>query len=160
MSKHAPGTWSIQGQSVMSIDHGTQYEVARVHNEKFTEEANRANRVLIKSAPDLLDSLKAAVARVEIANAEGNPILSAWLPDAKALIAHADGATVSAYDPVEKTYLLFGRKFKVKAVFENGEIGRNAANVYMAINPGASVLAVTDSVYIADRDDLGELVRG
>lgn len=32
------------------------------------------------------EALEAAVARVELANREGNPILSAWLPDAKAAL--------------------------------------------------------------------------
>jgi hypothetical protein len=32
--------------------------------------------------------LEAAIARVEIANKEGNPILSAWLPDAKSIVNH------------------------------------------------------------------------
>ena len=44
----------------------------------------------VTSAPDvdgLLLLLAEAVKRVEIANAEGDPILSAWLPLAKAAIA-------------------------------------------------------------------------
>lgn len=43
------------------------------------------------AAPELLDLLRAAIARVEIANNEGNPILSAWLVDAKAAIEKATG---------------------------------------------------------------------
>ncbi|ANH08566.1 hypothetical protein [Shinella sp. HZN7] len=44
---------------------------------------------------ELLDSLKFAVARVRVANAEGDPILSAWLPGADAIIAKfARGADV------------------------------------------------------------------
>ena len=39
---------------------------------------------------DLLLALKAAIRRVEIANAEGDPSLSAWLPDARAAIARAE----------------------------------------------------------------------
>jgi hypothetical protein len=57
----------------------------------------RTNRIVIDKRPgtgdlqgDLLDTLKAAVARIELANKEGNPILSAWLPDAKAIIAKAE----------------------------------------------------------------------
>jgi hypothetical protein len=46
---------------------------------------------LIASAPDLLDLLESAVARVQIANEEGNPILSAWLPDALATLRKAKG---------------------------------------------------------------------
>ncbi len=50
-----------------------------------------ANARLIASAPDLLDLLESAVARVQIANEEGNPILSAWLPDALSTLRKAKG---------------------------------------------------------------------
>jgi hypothetical protein len=61
----------------------------------------RTYRIVIDKRPgtgetdlrgDLLDTLKAAVARVELANKEGNPILSAWLPEAQAIIAKAEGS--------------------------------------------------------------------
>ncbi len=48
---------------------------------------------LCDAAPELLDALKLAVARVRMANDEGNPILSAWLPGAQAAIFKAEGAT-------------------------------------------------------------------
>lgn len=51
----------------------------------------RANAALIAAAPELLEILVAAVGRVEVANAEGNPILSAWLLEAHAIIAKATG---------------------------------------------------------------------
>ena len=38
----------------------------------------------------LLDILKAAAARIELANAEGDNILSAWLPDARAAITQTE----------------------------------------------------------------------
>ena len=41
--------------------------------------------------PELVEALRGAVARVELANGEGDPILSAWLPDAKALLARLEG---------------------------------------------------------------------
>ena len=41
--------------------------------------------------PELVEALRAAVARVGLANDEGDPILSAWLPDAKALLARLEG---------------------------------------------------------------------
>jgi hypothetical protein len=44
---------------------------------------------LMAAAPDLLAELQFAVSRVELANAKGNPILSAWLTDARAAIARA-----------------------------------------------------------------------
>lgn len=50
-----------------------------------------ADAVLIATAPELLDLLKSAIARVELANAEGNNILSAWLPDAKAIVTKIEG---------------------------------------------------------------------
>jgi len=46
---------------------------------------------LIASALDLLDLLESAVARVQIANEEENPILSAWLPDALSTLRKAKG---------------------------------------------------------------------
>lgn len=46
---------------------------------------------LIASAPDLLDLLETAVARVQIANEEGDPILSAWLSDALSTLRKAKG---------------------------------------------------------------------
>lgn len=45
--------------------------------------------VVMTAAPDLLDLLRQAAERVRIANAEGDPILSAWLSDADAAIAKA-----------------------------------------------------------------------
>ena len=47
---------------------------------------------LYAAAPDLLDLLDAAIARVQLANEEGNPILSAWLPDALSTLRKAKGA--------------------------------------------------------------------
>jgi hypothetical protein len=43
----------------------------------------------LESLKELVDTMQAAIKRIEIANAEGNPILSAWLPDAQAAIANA-----------------------------------------------------------------------
>jgi hypothetical protein len=51
------------------------------------EAAGFDGQATIEALPDLLTGLRAAVARVQIANAEGNPILSAWLPDALAALA-------------------------------------------------------------------------
>lgn len=42
-----------------------------------------------EAVPDLLHQLQMAVVRVELANREGDPILSAWLPGARAAIAKA-----------------------------------------------------------------------
>lgn len=46
---------------------------------------------LFSAAPELLLALEQSVARVELANAEGNPILSGWLLEAKQAIAKAKG---------------------------------------------------------------------
>ncbi len=43
------------------------------------------------AAPELLETRKFAVARVKLANDEGNSILSAWLPGAQAVISKEDG---------------------------------------------------------------------
>ncbi len=52
---------------------------------------NEEHAHLIAAAPDILDCLRLAVARVELANQEGSPIMSAWLIDARAAIAKAEG---------------------------------------------------------------------
>jgi hypothetical protein len=49
----------------------------------------------VNSYSAMREALAAAVARVELANAEGNPIMSAWLSDAKAALALADGRPTS-----------------------------------------------------------------
>jgi len=41
----------------------------------------------------LVLALRQAVLRVEMENSQGNPILSAWLPDARAALRKAEGAT-------------------------------------------------------------------
>ena len=51
------------------------------------------NARLMIAAPALLAALEAAVLRVEMANKDGDPILSAWLPDARAAVAAAQGQT-------------------------------------------------------------------
>lgn len=55
-----------------------------------TPELLRALRMITK-APAMVRALREAVARVEVANAEGDAILSAWLPEARTLLAHIDG---------------------------------------------------------------------
>lgn len=51
-----------------------------------------AIRPLFAAAPTLLQLLSTAIARVEIANGEGDPILSAWLIDAKKAVKLEDAA--------------------------------------------------------------------
>lgn len=64
----------------------------------MTDNGNQAR----EAAPEMLAALKFAVARIRMANAEGDPILSAWLPGADAAIAKAEGrADRSAASPAE-----------------------------------------------------------
>lgn len=49
------------------------------------------NAHLIAAAPELYYALLGAVDRVGLANAEGDPILSAWLPVAQKVLAKARG---------------------------------------------------------------------
>jgi hypothetical protein len=51
----------------------------------FTKVLNEKSALQAENAA-LRVALEAAVARVELANSEGNPILSAWLPDARAAL--------------------------------------------------------------------------
>ena len=90
---HTPGPWTTERaeESDRYALEGPEYSVARVEMFGRMQEWP-ANARLIAAAPDLLDALKAAVLRVTLANAEGegDPILSAWLPDALAAIAKAE----------------------------------------------------------------------
>lgn len=62
---------------------------------------NNSNQVH-EAETELLETLKFAVARIRMANAEGHPILCAWLPGADAAIAKAEGrADRSAAAPTE-----------------------------------------------------------
>lgn len=54
------------------------------------------------------------------------------------------------------THRVHGRQFKLMATFPNTDDGCEEANAFMERNPGASVLANTDAVYIAHKDDMGE----
>lgn len=83
MSKHACGTWSFD------VDTGYIYDDC--DNIALVNDDYKNAGTLMAAAPDLLHELESAVARIELANAEGNPILSAWLPSARAAIAAAKG---------------------------------------------------------------------
>jgi len=100
---HTPGPWAVTSVGHCHAVHPAASEnerddICRVtpHNyhpdgldAAYREAIDTAH--LIAAAPDLLASLEAAVARVELANAEGDPILSAWLPDAQAALRRAKG---------------------------------------------------------------------
>ena len=73
------------------VDEASGEQWVRIYNTTLLlEDAENGERYR-RQRDDLLLALKAAIRRVEIANAEGNPILSAWLPDARAAIARATG---------------------------------------------------------------------
>ena len=100
--KHTPGPWFTVGDHSILIgaDDGKQMLGKVLHGhriQKWTrslKEAQANARFIVTACnchDELLDSLCAAVARIELANQEGESILSAWLPDAKAAIAKAKG---------------------------------------------------------------------
>jgi hypothetical protein len=100
MPKHTPGAWKVGEYEDGNVTpHVKMIMVVAPKSKNFVQEIccfpvkgkGRANALLIAAAPDLLDMLKAAVARVELANSEGDPILSAWLPEARAAISKAQG---------------------------------------------------------------------
>jgi len=68
--------------------------------EGYASRAGWADRPIdapqIAAARAMLAALKAATLRVELANSEGEPILSAWLPDARAAIAQAESAGITS----------------------------------------------------------------
>ena len=75
----------------MSLAHGVYYrDIAPTTVTGFPADPI-ATADLRRQRDELLDVLRTAVRRVEIANAEGDPILSAWLPTARAAIANAEG---------------------------------------------------------------------
>lgn len=66
-----------------------QVAKAAVQTAYLREEIAQATAQALRlraSHDNMLGALKAAVVRIELANHEGNPILSAWLPDARATI--------------------------------------------------------------------------
>lgn len=71
----------IDDKFIVITNHGTHY--ATTHDPAAAR--------LIAATPDLLEILQAAIARIQIANQEGDCILSAWLPDAISAIAKAKG---------------------------------------------------------------------
>jgi hypothetical protein len=91
--KHTPGPWRVGGHP--RDNSGTAWHEILTDADEFGPsyvcQAMEQDARLIAAAPDLLAALRMAVARIEVANAEGNPILSAWLADARAAIARAEG---------------------------------------------------------------------
>ena len=101
--KHTPGPWHpgigngegfiFAGNGRMKLNRNggtTLYSVCRPTTGYDTAEDD-ANAQLIAAAPDLLLQLQIAAKRIGLANAEGDPILSAWIDDARAAIDKAEG---------------------------------------------------------------------
>ena len=86
---HTPGPWMVSPYNNVTSRNGTIAKTEQMPGNNDRERDANAN--LIAAAPDLLEALEAAVARVQIANEEGDNILSAWLPDAISAIAKAKG---------------------------------------------------------------------
>ena len=84
--KFTPGPWKLIMDEVggFALIGGDGSRVADIHS-------TDKNALLLAHSMDMLDTLKAAVARVEIANLEGDPILSAWAIDARKLIKDIEG---------------------------------------------------------------------
>ena len=86
---HTPIPWQV---SPLGNVMKNSLKIASIEQMPSSNESERiANAHLIAAAPDLLDLLEAAVARVQIANEEGQSILSAWLPDALSTLRKAKG---------------------------------------------------------------------
>jgi hypothetical protein len=105
-AQHSPGPWNVEVWNFPRatpprkelVIRGDRLRLATVAwdqgvpNPFNVEDATaRANARLMVAAPNLYDLLKAAALRVQLANREGDPILSAWLPDALAEIARVEG---------------------------------------------------------------------
>lgn len=64
-------------------------QMTEAHHLEWIEAQKR--EAVEQAAPELLTLLEFAAARVTLANEEGDPILLAWLPEARAAIAKARG---------------------------------------------------------------------
>jgi hypothetical protein len=96
---HTPGPWTIDWYICRDNKSGEElWRVPRSIGPAHVDHdhwagayinVDEADAHVMAAARDLLTALQFAVSRVELANAEGNPILSAWLTDARAAIALA-----------------------------------------------------------------------
>jgi len=94
-TQYTPGPWRAWPTTARGA--GSERKDIISHGSKpwgpafVAADVGAADSRLIEQAPNLLELLEAAVLRVELANKEGDAILSAWLPDAKLAIARARG---------------------------------------------------------------------
>lgn len=62
---------------------------------------------------------------------------------------------INNIQPVPR-HVTWGRSFKVLATFPDNDLGTKAANAYMEVHAGASVLEVKDGqIILADKSDVG-----
>jgi hypothetical protein len=88
MNNNTPHAGPFPLRITQNDDH---FVIITNHETHYAKTFDPSAARLIAAAPDLLDLLEAAVARVQLANEEGDSILSAWLPDALSAIANAKG---------------------------------------------------------------------
>lgn len=86
-----PGTWTAEPFPTPAKRKNPRWRLKGPTPDGIWTFDNPADAKVCAAAPEMLDLLKAAVARVKIANVEGNPILSGWLQDAEALITKVEG---------------------------------------------------------------------
>ena len=68
----------------------------------------------------------------------------------------AEIAEVISNIKLVRRHSLMGRSFKVLATFPDTDLGAKAANAYMEVHTGASVLEVKDGeIILADKNDSG-----
>lgn len=51
---HIPGPWRARKQSIVAMDHGREFVIARANSAKVIREGNEANARLLAEAPELL----------------------------------------------------------------------------------------------------------
>lgn len=91
-----PRPWKLEGWLIVRDAKLKRHAIADVMTtaalDADEKEANGALIVRAVNSHDAMrEALEQAIARIEVANQEGNPIMSAWLPDAKAALALAKG---------------------------------------------------------------------
>jgi hypothetical protein len=84
-AQQTPGPYIIQP----ALNRRHVFIISEITGEPVAQVYRQSDAPLLAAAPLLLASVTFAVARIELANNEGNSILSAWLPDARVAIADA-----------------------------------------------------------------------
>lgn len=90
-AQHAPGPYRI----TPAFNRRHVFVASEITDEPLAQVYSLKNARQFAAAPLLLAALEFAAARIELANEEGDAILSAWLPDARTAIAQATDAIVN-----------------------------------------------------------------